>query len=218
MRDTGTTPSERARVRRLPDRGQYDKATVYGILDRHFLIHIAFVDRGQPFIIPTAYARDQDSILIHGSVASRMLKAITSAGAHVCGAVTSMQAMVLAKSAFHHSINYESVVIFGKAALVTDQEEKNGALFKIMEHLTPGRWDESRPPNEKELRATSVVKISIDEASAKIRTGPPKDDPEDEALDFWSGLIPIETTASPPPGASPSARNFKLPHARVKTV
>lgn len=182
--------SERVRVKRLPKRGHYDRESINSILDEGFICHVGFVVNGQPYVIPTGYARVDDDIYIHGSAASRMLREIAK-GVDVCVTVTLLDGLVLARSAFHHSINYRSVVILGRAELVSDADEKSNALEALTEHIVPGRWKDVRWPNELELKATSVLRLPINEASAKIRTGGPVDDEEDYALAVWAGVLPI---------------------------
>jgi nitroimidazol reductase NimA-like FMN-containing flavoprotein (pyridoxamine 5'-phosphate oxidase superfamily) len=177
------------RVRRHPERGHYDRETIDAILDDGFLCHLGFVVDGQPYVIPTLHARAGDVLYLHGSPASRMLQELGS-GAPVCVTVTHLDGVVLAKSVFNHSVNYRSAVVLGRARRV-EGDEKVAALEAIVEHIAPGRWSEARRPNEKELRSTEVVAISLDEASAKIRSGPPKESPADEELDVPSGVIPI---------------------------
>jgi nitroimidazol reductase NimA-like FMN-containing flavoprotein (pyridoxamine 5'-phosphate oxidase superfamily) len=189
-------PSARTRVVREADRAVYDRAAVYRILDEGFICHIGFVADGQPFVIPTSYGRKDANLYIHGSAASRMLRLLKD-GAPVCVTVTLLDGLVLARSIFNHSMNYRSVVILGKAVLVEDPEEKLEALRTLSEHILPGRWADVRPPNEHELRATSVLRLPIEEFSAKIRTGPPKDDAEDYAFPTWAGVIPLEMKAGP---------------------
>ncbi len=191
------TKTERTRVQRLPDRGKYDRETIYPILDEAFICHVGFVVDGQPYVIPTGFARIGDELYIHGSSASRMLRNV-SKGVEVCVTITLIDGLVLARSAFHHSINYRSVVILGRASLVEDAEEKNKALEALTEHIVPGRWDEVRWPTELELKATSVLKLPIDEASAKIRTGDPKDDEGDYAMDVWAGVLPLDLATAEP--------------------
>ncbi len=183
--------SKRNKVTRLPKRGAYDKATIYKILDAGFLAHVGFVTDGQPFVIPTAYGREGDTLYIHGSAASRMLKDLTK-GIPVCVTVTHLDGLVLARSSYNHSMNYRSVVAFGNAHLV-EGEEKERALYLISENILKGRWEEAREPNEKELKATSVLAIPIDQASAKIRTGAPGDFKEDYELPIWAGVLPVQT-------------------------
>jgi uncharacterized protein len=174
-------PTERTLVRRLPKRAVYDQAQVHAILDEGFLCHVGFSVDGQPYVIPTNYARSGEQIYIHGSAASRMLRTLQQ-GVDVCVTVTRVDGFVLARSAFHHSINYRSVVILGRARLVTDPHEKLEALHLFTNHILPGRWEEVRPPNEQELKATTVLALPLNEVSAKVRTGPPVDDEEDYAL------------------------------------
>jgi uncharacterized protein len=191
------TKTERTRVKRLPDRGHYDRETIKAILDEAFICHVGYVIDGQPYVIPTGFARIGDDLYIHGSSASRMLRTL-SQGVEVCVTVTLIDGLVLARSAFHHSINYRSVVVLGKAELVEDPDEKNKALEAFTEHVMPGRWAEVRWPSELELKATSVLKLPIDEASAKIRTGDPKDDEEDYAMDVWAGVLPLSIEPGDP--------------------
>ena len=188
--------SSKNKVKRVPKRGQYDHQTIYDILDAGFLCHIGFVVDGQPFVIPTSYGRDGNKIHTHGASTSRMLVNLEK-GIPVCLTVTHLDGLVLARSAFHHSMNYRSAVIFGTAILV-EGEEKNWALLQISEQILKDRWDESRLPNEKELKATSVLMIDIETASAKIRTGPPSDDKEDYDLPIWAGVVPVKQVWGPP--------------------
>lgn len=192
-----TLKTERTRVVRLPKRGAYDRETVDAILDEAFICHVGFVADGQPYVIPTAYGRAGEDLYIHGSAASRMLREL-SKEVDVCVTVTLVDGLVLARSAFHHSINYRSVVILGKATLVTETDEKGRALEAITEHIVHGRWPDIRWPNEIELKATSVLKLPITEASAKVRTGPPIDDEEDYAMNVWAGVLPLSLTYGEP--------------------
>ena len=192
-----TTQTKRTKVKRLPARGHYDRETINAILDEAFICHVGFVVDGQPYVIPTGYARIEDQLYIHGSAASRMLRNL-SKGIEVCVTVTLTDGLVLARSAFHHSINYRSVVVLGKAVLVEDPAEKDKALEALTEHIVPGRWAEVRWPTELELKATSVLKLPIEEASAKIRTGDPKDDEEDYAMNVWAGVLPLTVTPGEP--------------------
>ena len=178
-----------SRVKRHPERGRYDRETIDAILDDGFLCHLGFVVEGQPYVIPTLHARVGDVLYLHGSPASRKLNELGS-GAPVCVTVTHLDGVVLAKSVFNHSVNYRSVVVLGTPRAVTG-DEKVAALEAIVEHIAPGRWTEARQPSEKELRTTEVVAISLDEASAKVRSGPPIESPQDEELDVRSGVIPI---------------------------
>jgi uncharacterized protein len=190
-------PTARTRVVREADRGVYDRETVYRILDEGFLCHAGFVVDGQPFVIPTSYGRRDASLYIHGSAASRMLRQMKG-GVAVCITVTLLDGLVLARSVFNHSMNYRSVVILGKATLVDDSQEKLAALRILSEHILPGRWDDSRQPNERELKATSVLRVPIEEFSAKVRVGPPIDDEEDYAFPTWAGVVPLEMVAGKP--------------------
>ena len=192
-----STKTKRTTVKRLPARGHYDRETIDSILDEGFICHVGFVFEDQPYVIPTGYARIDDYLYIHGSAASRMLRNL-SKGVEVCVTVTLIDGLVLARSAFHHSINYRSVVILGRARLVSDDDEKNAVLEAFTEHIVPGRWNDVRWPTDLELKATTVLKLAIDEASAKLRTGDPKDDEEDYAMDLWAGVIPLTTETGAP--------------------
>ncbi len=191
------TPTGRTLVRRLPDRGHYDSETVHRILDEGFLCHVGFVVDGQPFVIPTGYARVDDAVYLHGSAASRMLRTLAG-GVQVCVTVTLVDGLVLARSAFHHSMNYRSVVILGRAHAVEDREEKILALSAFTNHVVPGRWDAVRAVRDSEIKATSVLKLLLQEASAKVRVGPPKDEAEDYELPIWAGVLPLKLTAGTP--------------------
>jgi nitroimidazol reductase NimA-like FMN-containing flavoprotein (pyridoxamine 5'-phosphate oxidase superfamily) len=191
------TPTVRSAVKRLPKRGVYERAGVYQILDEGLICHVGFVVEGQPFVIPTGYARDGDTLYIHGSQANRMLRALKG-GLDVCVTVTLLDGMVMARSAFHHSMNYRSVVVFGRAVAVEEHAEKLAALRALTEHLAPSRWDEVRQPTEGEMRATLVLALPLEEASAKVRTGPPVDDEEDYALPVWAGVVPLKVSAGEP--------------------
>jgi hypothetical protein len=190
-------PTTNTTLKRLPDRGAFERDTVNAILDAAFICHVGFVAHGQPFVIPTSYARVNDELFIHGSAASRMLRNL-SEGIPVCVTVTHVDGLVLARSAFHHSINYRSVMVFGTAQLVTDEQAKFDALRAFTEHIIPGRWPEIRRPNAQELKATTVLALPLQEASAKIRTGPPKDDDEDMAIPVWAGVLPLTVTPGEP--------------------
>lgn len=183
-------PTERTTVKRLPKRGNYERETVNRILDEGFVCHVGFVVDNRPVVIPTGYGRRGDQLYIHGSAASRMLKTLRE-GIDVCVTVTLVDALVLARSAFHHSMNYRSVVIFGRACVLEDEGEKMEALRAFTDHIMCRRWEESRLPNSNELRATLVLSLSLVEASAKIRTGPPVDDEEDYELPVWAGELPL---------------------------
>ena len=190
-------PTARTRVVREPHRGVYDRAAAYEILDEGFICHVGFVADGQPFVIPTAYGRSGDNLYIHGSAASRMLRNLDK-GVAVCVTVTLLEGLVLARSIFNHSMNYRSVVVLGTAVAVQDAKEKLEALQSLSEHILPGRWTESRQPNEKELKATLVMRLRIEEFSAKVRQGPPIDDEEDYSFPTWAGVIPLEMIPGPP--------------------
>lgn len=190
-------PTEKTILKRLPKRAEYDRAAVNEILDEGFVCHVGFVVEGQPFVIPTGYARTGDRLYIHGSQASRMLRALRG-GVEVCVTVTLVDGLVLARSAFHHSMNYRSVVVFGRAQVVDEPAEKWEALRSLTEHIAPGRWEQSRQPNESEMKATMVLRLPLVEASAKVRTGPPLDDEEDYALPVWAGVVPLKLTAETP--------------------
>lgn len=192
----GYTVDTRNKVKRVPDRGHYDKETVYAILDAGYLCHISFVMDDQPFIIPTLYGREDDKLYIHGANTSRLIKHLDK-GVAMSLAVTHVDGIVLARSAFHHSMNYRSVVVFGHARKVPDAGKEN-ALYIISESVLKGRWNESRLPNAKELKATTVLETEIEQASAKIRTGGPRDEKEDYALDIWAGVLPLEVRKLPP--------------------
>lgn len=183
--------TKRIQVMRLPDRAVYDVERIHAILDEAFVCHVGFVLDGQPYVIPTAYARAGNQIYFHGSAASRMQRSLAR-GLPVCVTVTLVDGLVLARSAFHHSINYRSLVILGTARLVDDPAEKLEALRCFTNHVIAGRWEQVRPPNEKELRATNVLALSLDEASAKVRAAPPKDDEEDLAIPAWAGVVPLQ--------------------------
>lgn len=188
--------TSRNQVKRIPKRGHYDRATIYAILDDACVGHVGFAMDGQPFVIPTIYGRDGDTIYLHGATTSRMLVALEQ-GVPVCVTVTHIDGLVLARSAFHHSMNYRSAVLFGTARLVAG-DEKLKALEVISEQILPGRWDEVRGPNAKEMKATAVLAMEIDQASAKVRTGPPGDDKEDYDLPIWAGVLPIKQVYGDP--------------------
>lgn len=193
---TPLTRSARTTVRRLPRRGSYDRALVNAILDEGLVCHVGFVASGQPYVIPTTYGRVGDRLYIHGSAASRMLKEMAG-GIPVCVTVTHLDGLVLARSAFHHSMNYRSAMVLGVAEAVTGDEERWTALRAIVDHVVPGRWDETRAPNDVEMRATLVLRLAIDEASAKVRTGPPVDDEADYSLPCWAGELPLRMATLP---------------------
>ena len=185
------------RVRRMPTRGAYDKATIYPIVDEALICHVGLIEAEQPVVIPTLHARDGDQILLHGATTSRLLR-YAATGAPLCITVTHVDGLVLARSIFHHSINYRSAVLFGRGVLIEGEAAKLAALERFTEKLIPGRWDDARMPNAVELKATSVVAVTIESASAKIRTGPPKDDEEDYALSVWSGVLLLHQSVGEP--------------------
>jgi nitroimidazol reductase NimA-like FMN-containing flavoprotein (pyridoxamine 5'-phosphate oxidase superfamily) len=187
--------TERTRVRRLPERAAYDRATVHAILDEGFLCHLGFVVDGQPYVIPTGYARVGDTVFLHGSTGSRLG---LRPGMDVCVTVTLVDGLVLARSAFHHSMNYRSVMAIGRTRPVTDPGEKEAALRALVEHIVPGRSDEVRGGDSRELAATAVLALPLAEVSAKVRTGPPKDDEPDYALPIWAGVLPLALTPGEP--------------------
>jgi hypothetical protein len=188
----------KTKLRRIPKRGSYDLETIYKILDEGFIAHVGFTGAGeQTFVIPTGYARRGDELLIHGSSASRTMR-VLSEEIEICVTVTLIDGLVLARSAFHHSMNYRSVVVLGAAKIIKDENEKIEALRLFTEHIVPGRWREVRLPTTDELKATTVLSLPLTEASAKIRTGHPVDDAEDYALDVWAGVIPLEIKAGEP--------------------
>ena len=189
--------TERTELHRLPKRGSHDADTIHAILDAGFLAHVGFCVEGQPFVIPTLFGREGERLYMHGSAASRTLKQLDT-GVPACVTVTLVDGLVLARSAFHHSMNYRSVMAFGTARAIGDPERKTHALRVISEHLMKGRWETVRAPYEKELKATAVVEFQIEEASAKVRTGPPLDDEEDYELPIWAGVLPLQLTAGAP--------------------
>ena len=191
------TPTARSTVKRLPKRASYERETVYRILDEGLICHVGFVADNQPVVIPTGYARAGDTLYLHGSAASRMLRALAG-GVEVCVTVTLLDGLVLARSAFHHSMNYRSVVVFGRASAVGGRREKLEALRAFSEHVVKGRWDEVRQPTEKELRSTLVLALPLEEASAKVRAGPPVDDEEDYRMNVWAGVVPLRLAAGEP--------------------
>jgi nitroimidazol reductase NimA-like FMN-containing flavoprotein (pyridoxamine 5'-phosphate oxidase superfamily) len=192
-------PSPRTEVKRLPERARYDTEIVHGILDEALVCHVGFVVDGQPVVIPTIHARRGDRLYLHGSPANRMLRTLKRQ-VDVCVTVTLVDGLVLARSAFHHSMNYRSVVVFGAAREVSDPVEKLAAFRALVDHVAPGRWDDVRAPNEKEIRSTLVLVLALAEASAKVRTGPPLDDEADYALPAWAGELPLRTVPGAPVG------------------
>jgi hypothetical protein len=212
-----SAPSARTRLVREADRAVYDRAAAYRILDEGFICHVGFVVDGQPFVIPTGYGRVGDNLYIHGSAASRMLRRVDE-GVAVCVTVTLLDGLVLARSIFNHSMNYRSVVILGTARAVIDPTEKLEALRLLSEHILPGRWVESRLPNEKELKATLVMRLPIEEFSAKVRQGPPVDDEEDYAFSTWAGVVPLTMVAGEPIDDARVMPGLKAPeYARTYT-
>ncbi len=189
--------TDRTRIHRLPERGAYDRDTIHAILDEALICHAGFVVEGRPVVIPTIHTRVDDYLYFHGSPASGLLRTLRG-GVEACVTVTILDGLVLARSAFHHSMNYRSVVVFGKAEEVVDREEKLRVLTALVEHVCRGRSGDARRPNEKEFKQTLVLKLPIAEASAKIRTGPPKDDAEDYALPIWAGVLPLVLTPLEP--------------------
>lgn len=206
---TQSSPSVRTRVTREPQLAVYDREAAYRILDEGFICHVGFSVENQPYVIPTSYGRSGDELFIHGSAASRMLRTL-SGGVAVCVTVTLLDGLVLARSVFNHSMNYRSVVILGRATAVPDAE-KVAALRVLSEHIIPGRWEEARLPNERELKATTVLRLPITEFSAKVRTGPPIDDEEDYAFPTWAGVIPLKTVAEPGVADARLTPNIEVP-------
>jgi uncharacterized protein len=191
------TLTKRTELRRIPDRGSRERETINQILDAGFLAHVGFCVAGQPFVIPTLYGRDGEKLYLHGSAASRMLRELET-GIPACVTVTLVDGLVLARSAFDHSMNYRSVVAFGKARKIADAAQRIRSLRVISEHLIAGRWKEIREPSEKELKATTVLEFLIEEASSKVRSGPPLDDENDYGLPVWAGVLPLEIRSRPP--------------------
>jgi uncharacterized protein len=202
--------TRRSELRRLPKRGSHDTAVIHEILDAGFLAHVGFCVEGQPFVVPTLYGRAGDNLYLHGSAASRMLKQL-EAGVPACVTVTLVDGLVLARSAFHHSMNYRSVMAFGIAREISDPAAKVDALRTISEHVIKGRWKDVRGPTETELKATAVLEFEVEEASAKIRTGGPLDDEEDYALPIWAGVVPVEMKPQPPIADARLTGNLEVP-------
>jgi uncharacterized protein len=202
--------SERTTVRRMPQRAVYDRATINAILDEGLICHLGFTADTQPYVLPTIYARDGERLLIHGSAASRMLRAVREQ-IPVCVTVTLLDGLVLARSAYHHSMNYRSVVVLGRANEIFNREEKIAAMRTIVNHVIAGRWDEVRSPSEPEIRATMVLALSTAEASAKIRSGPPLDDQDDYSLGVWAGELPFSLEPSAPVADPQLPRDIALP-------
>lgn len=204
------SPTSRTTVKRLPARGRYDWATIHAVLDEALVCHVGVVADGSPVVIPTAFARVGDLLYVHGSPASRMLR-LAKGGVDVCVTVTLVDGLVLARSAFHHSMNYRSVVVFGRAEEVSDPDEKRAALAAFVDHVVPGRSGAVRPPTDRELQATLVLALPLAEVSAKIRTGPPLDDEDDYTLDVWAGELPLPVAPGPPVADPKLAPNITLP-------
>ena len=207
--------TDRTTLKRLPARGFYDHELVFKILDEGFICHIGFNVDGRPVVIPTGYARVGEKLYVHGSQASRMLRTLKT-GVDACVTVTLIDGLVLARSAFHHSINYRSVVIFGQARLVEDAQEKLAALVAFSEHVIRGRWDDVREPTEQELKATTVLSLELAEVSAKVRTGPPLDDEDDYELPIWAGVVPLRVVAGKPIPDPRLPNNIPAPDYAVK--
>lgn len=214
MSDAGFTPTTRTQVRRMPKRGHYDRDTVHAILDAGAIAHVGYVIDGQPYVTPTAYWRNGDRLYWHGSSASRMLRTI-DAGSPVCVTVAHIDGFVLARSAFHHSVNYRSVMAFGTARKLTDDAEILEALRDFTERLYPGRWDVLRPVQPQEIKATTVLAMDLTEAVAKVRTGMPIDDDEDYALPIWAGVLPVQTTVLAPVSDPKNPPGVTAPEYRV---
>lgn len=193
----------------MPARADYERATVEAILDEALVAHLGFAVDGEPFVIPTLHARVGDSVYFHGSSAGRTVRAL-AAGARMCLTVTLLDGLVLARSAVHHSVNYRSVVVLGQATAIVESSEKMAAIEAFTERLIPGRWDEVRPPTAKELKAIQVLSLPLDEASAKLRIGPPNDDEQDYALDTWAGILPLDVVAGAPIPDTRLARGIPL--------
>ncbi len=191
------TPTARTKLRRKPDRGSFDRETVYAILDEGMICHLGFVHEGSPTVVPTAYGRDGDRLFIHGSSASRAMRTLAT-GVEFSLAVTLVDGFILARSAFHNSINYRSVVVYGRATAVEETEAKIAAIACLTDHLVPGRWADSRPPTAQELKAMTVLEVPLDEVSAKVRTGNAVDDPEDYSHPAWAGVLPLSIAAGAP--------------------
>lgn len=202
--------TQRSQIKRLPQRGNYEREVVYQILDEGLVCYVGFAIDGQPFVIPTTYGRVGDKLYIHGSPASRMLRSLAS-GIEVCVTVTLIDGLVLARSAFHHSMNYRSVVIFGTATIVQDADQKLEALQAFTEHIVPERWAEIRQPSRQEVQGTLVLSLPITEASAKVRTGMPNDDEADYSLPVWAGVIPLQLTAAAPIADSRLEQGIEIP-------
>lgn len=202
--------TQRSKLKRLPKRGSQERELIYSILDEGLVAHVGFVANNQPFVIPMAYGRQGDRLYLHGSSVSRLLKTLER-GVEVCCTVTILDGLVIARSLFHHSMNYRSVVLFGKAQLVISEAEKMKGLQALTEQMIPGRWQKSRLPNTKELKATNVLSLVIKEGSAKVRTGEPNDDLDDYSLPFWAGQLPLKMSAGSPIADSKLSDVIALP-------
>lgn len=206
--------TQRTKVFRKPGRGTYDREVVHAILDEALVCHVGFVQEGQPYVIPTIHARDGETLYLHGANANRTFRVLAD-GAPCCLTATLVDELVLARAALHHSLNYRSVMVLGTAREVTDEEEKQRALRLVVEHIAPGRAEEVRGPSEVDLRSTKVLAMEIDEASAKVRTGPPIDDDEDLELPYWAGVLPLELGTGAPVNAPDLTRDLPVPdHVR----
>lgn len=190
-------PTQHTTVKRHPERGAYDRASIDPILDEALICHLGFVIEGRPFVIPTIHARDGDALYVHGSPASRMLRAARQ-GVDICVTVTILDGLVLARSVYNHSMNYRSVVVLGRAREVTDRDEKLRAMRRVVEHVVPGRWNDARRPSDREIKGTTILALALDEASAKIRSGPPTDDDADLGVPVWAGVIPLRIEPGDP--------------------
>jgi len=204
-------PTQHTTVKRHPERGAYDRATIDSILDEALICHLGFVADGRPFVIPTIHARDGDTLYVHGSPGSRMLRTAKE-GVDICVTVTLLDGLVLARSVYNHSMNYRSAVVLGRASAVTGRQEKLRAMQRVVEHVVPGRWDDARRPNDGEIKGTTILALSLDEASAKVRRGPPTDDDADLELPVWAGVIPLRIEPSDPVPA-PSVDSSPPPYA-----
>ena len=192
-----TAPSDRTEVRRLPERAVYDRETIHAIVDEALICHVGFLADASPVVIPTIHARIDDTLYFHGSPASRMLRGMKN-GMEVSIAITLLDGLVVARTPFHQSLNYRSVIVFGEARLVDDPDEKQLALKAVTDHMTPGRWEDSRPPSEKEIAGTLVLAVPLDEVSAKVRIGPPVDEEDDIGLPYWAGVVPLSIVPGAP--------------------
>jgi nitroimidazol reductase NimA-like FMN-containing flavoprotein (pyridoxamine 5'-phosphate oxidase superfamily) len=210
MSEFVTTP--RSQVKQIGKRARYDRETVYAIVDEALVCHVGFVEEGQPVVIPTLHAREGDRLLLHGAVESRLVRHV-QAGHPLCVSLALVDGLVLGKAACSHSLNYRSAVLFGRGRLVEGEEDKLRALERLTERLMPGRWQEVRQPNAQKLKATAIVAIDIEEASAKVRAGPPADSGRDRELPVWAGVVPLRQVAGPPIGADDTGPEFPLPES-----